>query len=148
MFVWKEPKINEKEAGNGQFKKILKCYKWLTKLLRLPPPSFDRDNGLKKALKLKLRHRIFMVLLGLILGHNFWDLGRNLCNTFAQINTMSNLAGTSNHLNFAIVFFKFFCLFSFFSRYNFNTNWKKHWWCAWDSNPGPQIVGADETTEL
>ena len=31
-----------------------------------------------------------------------------------------------------------FCLFSFFSRYNFNTNWKKHRWCAWDSNPGPQ----------
>ena len=32
-----------------------------------------------------------------------------------------------------------FCLFSFFSCYNFNnTNWKKHWWCAWDSNPGPQ----------
>ena len=29
-----------------------------------------------------------------------------------------------------------FCLFSFFSRYNFN--WKKHRWCAWDSNPGPQ----------
>ena len=32
-----------------------------------------------------------------------------------------------------------FCLFSSFSSYNFNnTNWKKHWWCAWDSNPGPQ----------
>ena len=31
-----------------------------------------------------------------------------------------------------------FCLFSFFSCYNFNTNWKKHRWCAWDSNPGPQ----------
>ena len=32
-----------------------------------------------------------------------------------------------------------FRLFSFFSSYNFNnTNWKKHWWCAWDSNPGPQ----------
>ena len=31
-----------------------------------------------------------------------------------------------------------FCLFSFFSHYNFNTNWKKHRWCAWDSNPGPQ----------
>ena len=31
-----------------------------------------------------------------------------------------------------------FCLFLFFSRYNFNTNWKKHRWCAWDSNPGPQ----------
>ena len=31
-----------------------------------------------------------------------------------------------------------FCLFSFFSRNNFNTNWKKLRWCAWDSNPGPQ----------
>ena len=31
-----------------------------------------------------------------------------------------------------------FCLFLFFSRHNFNTNWKKHRWCAWDSNPGPQ----------
>ena len=32
-----------------------------------------------------------------------------------------------------------FCLFSSFSNYNFNnTNWKKHRWCAWDSNPGPQ----------
>ena len=32
-----------------------------------------------------------------------------------------------------------FCLFSSFSRYNFNnTNWKKHRWCAWDSNPRPQ----------
>ena len=32
-----------------------------------------------------------------------------------------------------------FCLFSLFSRYNFNnTNWKKRRWCAWDSNPGPQ----------
>ena len=31
-----------------------------------------------------------------------------------------------------------FCLFSFFSRYNFNINWKKRRWCAWDSNPGPQ----------
>ena len=31
-----------------------------------------------------------------------------------------------------------FVLFSFFSHYNFNTNWKKHRWCAWDSNPGPQ----------
>ena len=31
-----------------------------------------------------------------------------------------------------------FCLFSFFSCYNFNTNWKKHRLCAWDSNPGPQ----------
>ena len=31
-----------------------------------------------------------------------------------------------------------FCLFSLFSRNNFNTNWKKLRWCAWDSNPGPQ----------
>ena len=32
-----------------------------------------------------------------------------------------------------------FCLFSLFSRYNFkNTNWKKHRWIVWDSNPGPQ----------
>ena len=31
-----------------------------------------------------------------------------------------------------------FCLFSFFSCYNFNTNWKKCRWCAWDSNLGPQ----------
>ena len=25
-----------------------------------------------------------------------------------------------------------------FSHYNFNTNWLKHRWCAWDSNLGPQ----------
>ena len=25
-----------------------------------------------------------------------------------------------------------------FSHYNFNTNWKKRRWCAWDSKPGPQ----------
>ena len=31
-----------------------------------------------------------------------------------------------------------FVLFSFFSHHNFNTNLKKHRWCAWDSNPGPQ----------
>ena len=31
-----------------------------------------------------------------------------------------------------------FCLFLSFSRYNFNTNWKKCRWCAWDLNPGPQ----------
>ena len=31
-----------------------------------------------------------------------------------------------------------FVLFLFSSCYNFNTNWKKHRWCAWDSNPGPQ----------
>ena len=31
-----------------------------------------------------------------------------------------------------------FCLFSFFSCYNFNTNWKKNRWCAWDSNQGLQ----------
>ena len=31
-----------------------------------------------------------------------------------------------------------FCLFSFFSHYNFNTIWKKHRWCAWDSNLGLQ----------
>ena len=33
-----------------------------------------------------------------------------------------------------------FCLFSSSSsHYNFNsTNWKKHRWCAWDSNPRPQ----------
>ena len=28
-----------------------------------------------------------------------------------------------------------FCLFSLFSWYNFNNT---NWWCAWDSNPGPQ----------
>ena len=31
-----------------------------------------------------------------------------------------------------------FCLFLFLSRCNFNTNWKKHRWCATDSNLGPQ----------
>ena len=31
-----------------------------------------------------------------------------------------------------------FCLFSFFSQYNFNTNWKKRRWCPWDLNLGPQ----------
>ena len=31
-----------------------------------------------------------------------------------------------------------FCLFLFFFHYNFNTNWKKCRWFAWDSNPGPQ----------
>ena len=42
-----------------------------------------------------------------------------------------------------------FCLISLFFRYNFNnTNWKKCSWCAWDSNPGRRMVGADETTEL
>ena len=35
--------------------------------------------------------------------------------------------------------FCLFSLFSLFSHYNFNnTNWKKHRWCAWDSNPGLQ----------
>ena len=42
-----------------------------------------------------------------------------------------------------------FCLFSLFSRYNFNnTNWKKHRWYAWGSTRGRRMVGADETTEL
>ena len=31
-----------------------------------------------------------------------------------------------------------FCLFLLFSHYNFNTNWKKHRWCAWETNLGPQ----------
>ena len=31
-----------------------------------------------------------------------------------------------------------FCLFSSFSCYNFNTNWKKHRWWALDSNLGLQ----------
>ena len=32
-----------------------------------------------------------------------------------------------------------FCSFSSFSHHNFNnSNWKKHRWCAWDSNLGPQ----------
>ena len=31
-----------------------------------------------------------------------------------------------------------FVLFSVFSCYNFNTNWKKRRWCAWDLNPGSQ----------
>ena len=40
-----------------------------------------------------------------------------------------------------------FCLFSSFSHYNFNnTNWKKRRWCAWDLNPRPQMVVADDTT--
>ena len=33
----------------------------------------------------------------------------------------------------------FLFLFSLFSRHNSNnTNWKKHRWSAWESNPGPQ----------
>ena len=31
-----------------------------------------------------------------------------------------------------------FCLFLSFTLYNFNRNWKKHRWCTWDLNPGPQ----------
>ena len=42
-----------------------------------------------------------------------------------------------------------FRLFSSFSHSNFNNkNWKKLWWCVWDSNPNHIILGADETTEL
>ena len=48
-----------------------------------------------------------------------------------------------------------FFLFSSFShsniKYSFNfniINWKKHRWCAWDSNPERRMVGADETSEL
>ena len=37
-----------------------------------------------------------------------------------------------------------FRLFSSFSHHKL----KKCGWSAWDSNPGPQMVGADETTEL
>ena len=45
-----------------------------------------------------------------------------------------------------------FVLFSSFSQYNdkYNTKlkskYKKHKWCAWDSNPGICIVSADEST--
>ena len=31
-----------------------------------------------------------------------------------------------------------FCIFLFFSCYNFNINWKKRRRCAWESKPGPQ----------
>ena len=37
-----------------------------------------------------------------------------------------------------------FVLFSLQFQYKL----KKHRWCAWDSNPGRRMVGADETTEL
>ena len=41
-----------------------------------------------------------------------------------------------------------FCLFSFFSCYNFNTNWKSIDGVLGIWTPGRRIVGADETTEL
>ena len=42
-----------------------------------------------------------------------------------------------------------FCLFSSFSHYNSNLNWKKNGarCCAWDSNPGHRMVGADSSIE-
>ena len=41
-----------------------------------------------------------------------------------------------------------FCLFSFFSRYNFNTNWKSIDGVLGIQTRGRRMVGADETTEL
>ena len=53
-----------------------------------------------------------------------------------------------NYIAFVVrqqnLFFKYgpipasFSLFSSFSHQNSITNWKKHRWCAWDSNLGPQ----------
>ena len=33
----------------------------------------------------------------------------------------------------------FLFIFDFSTCYNSNLNWKKHRWCAWDSNPGRQV---------
>ena len=42
-----------------------------------------------------------------------------------------------------------FCLFSSCSHYNSNnTNWKNCRWSAWESNPWPHNLGADNTKEL
>ena len=42
-----------------------------------------------------------------------------------------------------------FCLFPSFSHSNSkNTKLKKHRWCAWNSNPGCKMVGADGTSQL
>ena len=55
---------------------------------------------------------------------------------------------------FALVFLKngpipaSFCLFSSFSRYNFNTNWKSIDGVLGIRTRGRRMVGADETTEL
>ena len=64
--------------------------------------------------------------LFIFLSHWLWHCGHLCCYS----STFFKKTGQSRPL---------FCLFLFFSSYNFNnTNWKKHWWCAWDSNPGPQ----------
>ena len=39
-------------------------------------------------------------------------------------------------------------IFVFSTWHNSNINWRKHRWCAWDSNPGWQMEGADESTVL
>ena len=65
---------------------------------------------------------------------------------FILFSTLASFLPKVNITNFerGIIFLKIgpipasFCLFSFFSHHNFNTNWKNHRCCAWDSNPGPQ----------
>ena len=39
-------------------------------------------------------------------------------------------------------------LFIFVFSTCYNLNWKKHRCCAWDSNPGGRMKGANESTEL
>ena len=65
-------------------------------------------------------------------------------NNRSDLNSPLIIIDPCNHHKEAVLFLKngpipaSFCLFSFFSCYNFNTNWKKSRWCAWDTNPGPQ----------
>ena len=44
--------------------------------------------------------------------------------------------------------FPFIFVFSTCYNSNSNLNWKKHRWCAWDSNPGGRMDGANKSTEL
>ena len=46
------------------------------------------------------------------------------------------------------LFLLIFVLFSSQWQVQYKFDYKKYRWCAWDSNPGRQMVGADESTEL
>ena len=68
-----------------------------------------------------------------ISNENVW-WGSILCLLFRAFNDFAK-----------ILFFKigqsrplFLFIFVFSTCYNINSNWKKHRWCAWDSNPGWQ----------
>ena len=133
---------------------------WLCHWLRVPP-DFIPTNGLswfsldpKWTWSRKggvLPRRIFGCCCkaeiglgtGLTISMNIYIFKRSLTITFEQFKT-----GWDLDLFFNAPIPASFCLFLFFSCYNFNTNWKSIDGVLGIRTWGRRMVGADENTEL